>query len=405
MPVSKSLYVHIPFCRSKCAYCDFFSRGKSSGVPEDYLDALLNEISFHKYTSCIDSFKTVYVGGGTPSLLSPAQLSALLQAACSGLTPPDEVTVEMNPESLSERLLEAFSSCPAKRRRLSLGIQSLNESALTSVGRNCSPSTIQESLARVRQFWRHELCLDLIAGLPCQTTEEFTNSLKACISYGPDHLSLYSLTVEEGTPLHGSILRKETVWDEDEADRQWLAGREILEQAGYVQYEVSNFCREGHKSRHNLAYWRQEDYIGAGSGATGSIYSFSGGCGFRWTNTQDIRAYTDFWKDGDTKDAPMIPRETEELPLETEEYEFLMMGLRSTEGISSAEYRRRFSAVAPWKGDLRARLGVDRGAWERFSSQKGIAEGCRCRKEDDGERYWFTGKALSFLNTFLRHLT
>lgn len=405
MPVSKSLYVHIPFCRSKCAYCDFFSQGKSGGIEDDYLDALLNEISFHKYTYGTGSFRTVYIGGGTPSLLSPAQLSKILQATCLPSAPPEEVTVEMNPESLSEGLLEAFSSCRAKRRRLSLGIQSMNEKALASVGRGCSPDAARKALCLVKGCWRHELCLDLIAGLPCQTEDEFTRSLKECLSYEPDHLSLYSLTVEEGTPLYRSINRGETDWDEDEADRQWLSGKELLEHAGYEQYEVSNFCKDGHKSRHNLAYWRQEDYIGAGSGATGSIYSFSGQAGLRWTNTQDIRAYTDFWKSGSAVNAMMIPRETESLPLETEEYEFLMMGLRSTEGVSSVEYRRRFSAVEPWRGELAARLGVDGGAWERFSSLEGIAEGCGCILETDDTRYNFTGKALSFLNSFLRHLT
>ena len=400
MPASRSLYIHIPFCASKCAYCDFFSLGKSGGVADDYLDALLNEISFHKYASGTDSFRTVYLGGGTPSLLSPVQLTRLLQAACPESAPPEEVTVEMNPESLSEGLLEAFSSCPAKRRRLSLGIQSLNAGALESVGRRCGPAAARKALSLARRLWKQELCLDLIAGLPGQTEDEFIRSLRECLSCWPDHLSLYGLTVEEGTPLHASISRGETQWDEDEADAQWLSGREILEQEGYAQYEVSNFCRDGHKSRHNLAYWRQEDYIGAGSGATGSIYSFSGGGGLRWTNTQDIRAYTDFWKDGIPQDTSMIPRETETLPLETEEYEFLMMGLRSTEGVSAAEYKRRFSAVEPWRGDLAARLGVDGGAWERFSSLEGIAEGCGC----GGGRYFFTGKALSFLNSFLSHL-
>lgn len=405
MPASKSLYIHIPFCKAKCAYCDFFSLGNSGGIPDSYLDALLNEISFYKYTYGTDRFRTVYVGGGTPSLLSPAQLSRLLGAACLSSAPPEEVTVEMNPESLSEGLLKTFSSCPAKRRRLSLGIQSLNGSALAGVGRNCSPSSAREALSLVKRTWKHELCLDLIAGLPGQTDEEFTQSLMECLSYTPDHMSLYSLTVEEGTPLSGSISRGETAWDEDEADRQWLSGREILEKEGYAQYEVSNFCTEGHKSQHNLTYWRQEDYIGAGSGATGSIYSFSESDGLRWTNTRDVRAYTDFWRHGDTRGAGAIPRESEDLPLETEEYEFLMMGLRSTEGLSSAEYKRRFSAVEPWRGELAARLGVNGGAWERFSSIEELSEDCRIRQEGNDTRYSFTGKALSFLNSFLRHLT
>ncbi len=404
----KSLYVHIPFCRSKCAYCDFFSLEKSREVPDAYLTALLHEISFHKHHQKIDSFSTVYVGGGTPSLLSPGQLSALLQAACSGPTPPEEVTVEMNPESLTAELLETFAVCPAKRRRLSLGIQSLNEGALASVGRNCSPSAARNALGLVKRTWRDELCLDLIAGLPCQDRKEFLSSLEECLSYGPDHLSLYSLTVEEETPLYGDIRSGRVDWDCDEADEQWLEGKRMIEDAGLSQYEVSNFCREGHGSRHNMAYWMQEDYIGAGSGATGSLYAFSGEGGLRWTNTRDVQAYTAFWQEHDGSHAPRaggIPRETEALSLETEEEEFLMMGLRSSRGVNAQEYRERFSALAPWHGDLEARLGVDGGAWQWFSSQEGMAFGCRISGTEGERTFSFSGRALSFLNSFLRHLT
>ncbi|MBP5156953.1 MAG: radical SAM family heme chaperone HemW [Treponema sp.] len=398
---AKSLYVHIPFCRHKCAYCDFFSIPCRSAIPDAYIDSLLNEISFYRRKRfSADGFKTVYLGGGTPSLLSPNQLSRILGAACIP-APPEEVTVEVNPESLSEAHLEAFASCPAKRRRLSVGIQSLTPSALESVGRACGPKEARAALSLIRQHWPFELCLDLIAGLPCQSGTEFKDSLTECISYRPDHLSLYSLTLEEGTPLYRSIEGMD--WDGDEADRQWLEGKGLLEAAGYVQYEVSNFCRKGRESLHNMAYWKQEDYIGIGSGATGSLYSFSDEAGIRWTNTRDIAVYTDFWHSGNGEGS--IPRELERLDLAIEEEEFLMMGLRSTHGINSAEYRRRFSKLAPWKGNLEQRLGVTGGAWDRFSSLEGMAACCITEKEGEETNYSFTGQALAFLNTFLRHLT
>ena len=411
---SKSLYIHIPFCRSKCAYCDFFSRGGSSFVPDTYLDALIRELSFYTARYGIEQFRTVYLGGGTPSLLSPPQLSRLLHAACSGPLLPEEVTVEMNPESLSEDLLAVFADCPAKRKRLSLGIQSLETAALNAVNRHCTVQEARKALDLAAKHWNEDLCLDLIAGLPCQTDTAFIRSLYDCLAYRPQHISLYSLTLEEGTPLYTDI--EHMGWDSDKADGQWIMGKEQLETAGFCQYEVSNFCRKGHESLHNTAYWKQEDYIGIGSGATGSVYAFSGEGGLRWTNTRDTSRYVAFWNACDgTCSSPVlpatssteeaIPRETEYLTLEIEEEEYIMMGLRSRYGIHSSEYQKRFSAVEPWCGQLDYRLGIHGGAWEQFSSQKGLAEGCRIHREAGGVNYFFEGKALSFLNTFLRHLT
>ena len=157
-----------------------------------------------------------------------------------------------------------------------------------------------------------------------------------------------------------------------------------------------------------MGYWKQEDYIGAGSGATGSLYSFNGEPGLRWTNSRNIQSYIKFWlsvKGGHLPEDDEIPRETEELTLETEEQEFLMLGLRSAAGIKSGEYRKRFSSLEPWRGKLESRLGVDRGTWQWFSRLEGMSKDCLIEPDGDGNRYSFKGKALSFLNTFLRHLT
>ena len=153
-----------------------------------------------------------------------------------------------------------------------------------------------------------------------------------------------------------------------------------------------------------MAYWSQGSYIGIGSGATGSVYSFSGGGGLRWTNSRDIERYCGFWQSTPGGDAD-LPRETERLTLELEEEEFLMMGFRSVRGVSSGDYRRRFAPLSPWRGDLSSRLGVRSGAWERFSSRRPFAGGCHVEEEEDGRRYYFTGSALAFLNSFLRLLT
>ncbi len=376
-------------------------------VPDTYLDALSNELSFYKRLYGIEYFQTVYIGGGTPSLLSPHQLSKLLSSVYPERKPPEELTIEMNPESISENLLECFASSPAKKKRLSLGIQSLSDKALDSVGRHCKANDARKALSLVKKHWKDDLCLDLIAGLPFQTDEDLRKNIEECLACTPQHISLYSLMVEEGTPLYRNI--KNLDWDSDAADEQWILGKEIIEDSGYIQYEVSNFCKKGHESLHNMAYWKQNDYIGIGSGATGSIYSYSKKGGLRWTNTKEIELYSTFWKtfspSHDNLTTERIPRETEILPLEIEEEEFLMMGLRSIHGINSEEYKKRFRKLMPWKGQLADRLGVVDGAWKHFSALNGLTEGCLIKETEHGQQYSFRKNALSFLNTFLKLLT
>lgn len=357
---SAGLYVHIPFCTQKCGYCDFFSVPKNTAVEDIYLECLLNEAAFYARKFGIECWRTIYIGGGTPSLLSAQQIEFLLHGLkCSCLKKecvPQEITVEMNPESVTEEKLECAQKGGAAR--LSLGIQSLNKAALRAAGRRCSVQQAQESLSLVRSVWKGQLSLDAIAGLPGQSESEFCSSLKKMLSFAPDHISLYTLTVEEGTPLERSIRSGAVRFSPDEADCQWLAGRVILTESGFVQYEVSNFCRNGKKSVHNSLYWSQNDYIGIGSGATGTVYGIKS---LRWTNCTDICAYERFWsgkKDGAGIQESGIPRETEEVSLAEREFEFLMTGLRTAAGVDSDEYRRIFAEVDPWHGNLELRLSA-----------------------------------------------
>ena len=216
-----SLYVHIPFCTSKCDYCDFFSTGIGlcKSVPDDYVDCVVKEVKTYARIFGVQEWTTVYIGGGTPSLLSPVQLNSLfdgIQKSCKGgISCGAEVTVEMNPESLDKELLSAADSCGVNR--LSLGIQSLNSAALLSVRRNCTVQKAQQALELVKKCWKNDLSLDAIAGLPEQNSEEFALSLKKMLSYEPQHFSLYTLTVEEGTPLCKKI-DNGMEWNADEAD-------------------------------------------------------------------------------------------------------------------------------------------------------------------------------------------
>ena len=216
-------------------------------------------------------------------------------------------------------------------------------------------------------------------------------SLKTLLSYKPDHISLYTLTVEDKTPLAEKI-ENGMAFDFDEADSQWLLGRNLLEENGFLQYEVSNFCIKGNESLHNQNYWHQGDYAGIGSGATGTLYDFENSKGFRWTNTTDIKKYVDFWTGGDVADEK-IPREIELLDLKTLEFEYIMMGLRTAEGLNPDVYRKRFSKLK-WKGNLDFRLGKDNGAWKSFADKN------FCNIED----YALNENGILFLNALTEKL-
>ncbi|MBO7639953.1 MAG: hypothetical protein J6S91_13365, partial [Treponema sp.] len=287
--------------------------------------------------------------------------------------------------------LEAMSRCGVGR--LSLGIQSLNENALKKVNRHCSKNDCKKALELVKSTWRGDLNLDVIAGLGGASQKEFEQSLREILAWEPEHISLYTLTVEEGTPLAKRIEAGER-WSQEEADCQWLLGRDLLKKNGFLQYEVSNFSKPGHESVHNMTYWKQEDYIGIGAGASGSLYDFTGKGGYRWTNTRNLDLYRSFWTGGKISHEG-IPEEKEELPLEVEEFEYIMMGLRTTRGINSQEYERRFSSLK-WKGDLSERLGEKVGLWNDWQKRE--------MAERRGGDYYLTEKGLLFLNSFLTSL-
>ena len=401
--MTAALYVHIPFCLSKCDYCDFFSVSYKNKIPDSFVLALIKEASFYATLYNIESWNTIYIGGGTPSLLQIQQIECLLNALnampLNNGSSDREVTVEMNPETASKELLDVASACGVKR--ISLGIQSLSDSALNSVNRRCKASIARKSLEMVKKYWRGDLNLDVIAGLPCASTCDFVSSLKEILSYNPQHVSLYSLSIEDGTPLERNIKRGKIKLDEDEGDTQWLLGRDILLERGFSHYEVSNFALTGHESLHNLTYWRQKDYIGIGPGASGTIYNADGSK--RWTNTHNIEKYIDFWTHVEPLECiskekliDRIPCENEVIDLQNAEYEFLMMGLRVKEGVSESEYNRRFKNLLPYKGNLKTRLYSSNGVWEDFIKTK--------KAKFQNGRAFLLEEGMLFLNLLLRNL-
>lgn len=395
MGKSVALYVHIPYCKRKCDYCDFFSRTVSS-VPDQYITAVLNEINWRVKKYGISAWRTVYIGGGTPSLLSSVQLVTLIKgilSACGNKGKiADEITVEMNPDDITVALLDAAEYCGVTR--ISVGIQSLDDTVLSFLHRRCSRETSLAALECIQKNWKLHFSADMIAGLPYLDNQKFCHGLEELISYGSDHISLYSLVIEKNTPLGKNIGTGGLVYDYDFADAQWILGRDLLEGYGMHQYEVSNFSRPGAESIHNMAYWNQENYVGAGAGATGTIYDIAPGKGIRWTNTCDTDTYLSYWcTEQKLSDSP--PCSLEKLNLKTEEFEFFMMGLRTLKGISTAAYTARFGR------NLEKRLGAcDGGLFDTWQSR-----GLACHFSDRGDnRYALTPQGLLFLNSFLESL-
>lgn len=390
-----SIYIHIPFCRSKCSYCDFFSVPEKGALPDSYISALCNNIAFRSRQFNVQSFDTVYIGGGTPSLLSQDQLSRILEAVrkAAPLSPGAEITMEANPADITGELLAFLDS--AGVNRLSTGIQSVDQKVLAALGRRSDAERVEHALKLLETEWLskgHCLSLDLIAGLPDLSDEAFERGVARVIATGADHVSLYALMIEEGTRLEKEVRNGSVSYSDETNDRQWLKGCDMLVSAGYAQYEVSNFARPGFESRHNSVYWHMQNYLGTGAGGAGTVDAY------RWTEVADIRAFTTWWNGPDSLNALSAdkscepPADVERLDEETREFEFLMMGFRLLEGVSASEYERRFGK------NLEKRLGALFSDWQH----RGLA---RTYSSSDGDlRYAMTADGILLLNQFLEAL-
>ena len=326
------LYLHIPFCRSKCDYCDFYSLAGQDDRMDDYQKALLQHIAETAPRTKKQVVNSVYIGGGTPTWYGEKRLLELLGAVKKKFTLSKdvEITLEANPDSVDLKLLRRLRR--AGVNRLSMGMQSACDCELVSVHRPHTQAQTEEAVKAARVAKIKNLNLDLIYGLPGQTAESWRQSVEAALALAPEHLSCYGLTVEEGTPLAQRVARGERLPDDDEqAERYlWTVGR--LAQAGYEQYEVSNFSKTGYQSRHNLKYWMGRPYIGIGASAPSDF----GGC--RYSFIADVDGYIR----GVLGDDERILDEMTEIPQRERGSEYLMLRLRTTHGIEEWEYRREY---------------------------------------------------------------
>ena len=326
------LYVHIPFCVRKCEYCDFLSWSAGEEEREQYVNALLSEIE--SYRDFVKGYRvsTIFVGGGTPSVLRPKQMERILQKIYEvfELEKRPEITIEVNPGTVDEEKLQCYKANGVNR--LSMGLQSVKDEKLRLLGRIHTYQEFAESYELARKVGFDNISIDLISSVPGQTLQEWKEELEIAAVQNPEHISVYQLIIEEGTPFYEKYAEHPELLPDEETSREiYLWTGRFLKEAGYEQYEISNYAKPGKESRHNLKYWERGDYLGLGLGAASMVRNI------RMSNTKDMKTYLE------RCDKPKTMREDVQFLEEPRQMEeFMFLGLRKTRGVSKKEFRRIF---------------------------------------------------------------
>lgn len=321
------IYIHIPFCRHKCSYCDFTSFPDKIDYAEAYMACLYKELKMRGEELKNYEFDTVYFGGGTPSYIPPKLiLGAMNQIKqCFRLTKDAEITLELNPGTIGEAKVKTYLQ--AGINRFSIGLQTAIDGQLADLGRihNARDYVYATKLLQGQNF-----STDIMLGLKNQTKEDIAKTIELASACGSSHISMYALTVEDGTPIYTDYLNGELP-DSDEVAEMYEFGRKLLEEKGYKRYEISNFAKEGFESRHNLNYWKRGEYIGVGLSASSFMQ------GKRFTNTFDLDEYMKCIISG------FYPAVTsEQVEVNDAKFEFLMLAFRTSKGLSMTEYKEKF---------------------------------------------------------------
>lgn len=323
-----SLYIHIPFCVRKCLYCDFPSFSGMESIFDDYVRMLCREIdeTYSDYRGM--EVKSIFVGGGTPSVLPPALLGRISDKIFSrfDVDSKAEITIETNPGTLDAKKLAEMKSMYFNR--LSMGLQAWQDRLLKKLGRIHTADEFETNFLQARDAGFKNINVDLMFALPTQSLDDWQETLEKVMKLRPEHISAYSLIIEEGTPFFDMFDRGELKETDEVTDRKmYYLAKEMLSDKGYKQYEISNFAKEGFECYHNKVYWRTEEYQGFGLGA----HSYADGV--RFHNTYDMKEYLR---------GEGLRMDKEFLSLQEKQEEFMFMGLRMNEGVSEAEFLRRF---------------------------------------------------------------
>lgn len=342
------IYVHIPFCIQKCLYCDFLSAPSDETTRESYVNALLAEIDAQAPLYKGFQVHTVFFGGGTPSLLMPEQTAAILERLYQRFSfLPEkemEITLEANPGTLTEEKLRAWRK--AGVNRLSIGLQSAHDEELKSLGRIHTWKEFLWGYEAARRAGFSNLNIDLMSALPGQSVESWMDTLESVVELKPEHISAYSLIIEEGTPFYDwygpqdaasekrQMEKRKPLPSEEEDRLMYERTGEYLAKGGYGRYEISNYALPGFACRHNLAYWERTDYAGFGLGAASLRENV------RWSNTAELAEY--LAHAGQTGEETRIKKEMTRLSIQDQMEEFMFLGLRKTEGVSASTFERLY---------------------------------------------------------------
>jgi oxygen-independent coproporphyrinogen-3 oxidase len=334
------LYVHIPFCEKKCNYCDFLSFSCGEKEKQEYTEALIREIRGMKKKASEYEVQTIFIGGGTPSILPVSLMKKILKEIQKNfcIKKDLEYTVECNPKTLTKEKLRLYKEYGINR--ISLGLQSANDKELERMGRIHSFEDFLSTYEMVRAERMDNVSIDLIFGLPGQNEADWEKTLYTVAALSPEHISAYSLIIEEGTNFYKEVSQEELPSEEEERRMHHNTGN-ILKKFGYEQYEISNYAGKGKESVHNIGYWQRAEYMGLGLGASSLLQNV------RYKNTDDLLEYI-----SNSKEPEKIQKEKTILTMQEQEEEFNILGLRMIQGISESEFEQKFgkSFLETYKG-------------------------------------------------------
>ncbi len=318
-----NLYIHIPFCKKKCYYCDFISYNNKDNYIEEYINTIIKEYCNYKAEEYI--IKTIYIGGGTPSYIDSEYIVKILKEI--NLEKAEEITIEINPGTVTKQKLINYKRCGINR--LSIGLQSTKDSLLKEIGRIHNYNEFLNTYNMAREVGFKNINIDLMLALPKQTIEDIIQSVKDIVELDSEHISIYSLILEEGTKMYDMVnIQKCILPNEDEEREMYWTVKNILEENGYIHYEISNFAKKGYYSKHNVDCWNQKEYIGLGVSAHSYLDNR------RYSNLEKIDEYIKNYNDKKV-------HEIQDKKCQQKEY--MILGLRKLEGVNISEFKLKFS--------------------------------------------------------------
>ena len=328
------IYIHIPFCKQKCLYCDFYSVCENEEKQAEYFDVIKQEIEDVGNNTEDVVIKTIYIGGGTPSFVDSKYIVDILSLIKQKfiINENAEITIEINPGTINEEKLKDYKDVGINR--ISIGMQSSDNKILKTIGRIHTWEEFLECYNLARKIGFKNINVDCMIGLPNQTLEDIVKTIKEIISINPEHISMYSLIIEEGTPIEKLINTDMLKLPDEEIERNmYHTARKMLQEAGYIQYEISNFAKNGKESKHNLDCWHQKEYMGFGAGA----HSYTDGC--RYSNIGNIDEYLKCYKDNRIEDSITIHEKQDKTAMAKE---FILLSLRTIKGCNKDDFYNKF---------------------------------------------------------------